>query len=58
VTVLGLEEEDVKNTREYCNQRKLPVVDANDLLRSRYLAYAETTWRRHAAAIRTQVMGC
>jgi integrase len=53
VAVLGLEEEEVKSTSEYRNQRKLPVEDANSLLRSRYLAYAETTWSRHAAAIRS-----
>jgi hypothetical protein len=29
------------------------MVDANNLLRSRYLAYAESTWKRHAAAIRS-----
>jgi hypothetical protein len=38
---------------EYRNQRMLGVLDANNLLRSRYLAYAESTWKRHAAAIRS-----
>jgi hypothetical protein len=43
VEVLGLDCDHIKTTKEYSNQRKLSVVDANNLLRSRYLAYAEST---------------
>jgi integrase len=43
----------VKATRAYINQQQLSTADANIITCSRMLAYADTTWKRHASAIRS-----
>jgi hypothetical protein len=41
--MLGLEVDDIKTTWAYNSQQRISVSEANTILHSRYLAYAEST---------------
>jgi hypothetical protein len=50
--ILGLSAADIRSTAAYNNMRRLAYEEADDLTRCRFLAYATTTWKRHASSIR------
>jgi integrase len=56
--ILGLSAADIRSTAAYRNMRTLPDADADDLTRCRFLAYATTTWKRHASSIRCFIDFC
>jgi DNA-directed RNA polymerase subunit F len=56
--MLGLEVDDIKSTWAYTSQQRISISEANTILRSRYLAYAESTWKRHSSAIRPLNLFC
>jgi hypothetical protein len=49
--MMRLNKDDIKSTRAYNSQKNISVEEANIILRSRYLAYAESTW--NSSAIRS-----
>jgi hypothetical protein len=52
---LGLEKADVKATNAYNTGRRISRDDANAIVKSRILAFAESTWKRHAFHIRSVI---
>jgi integrase len=56
--ILGIPPADIKTAGAYRQSMTLPSHEADEVTRSRYLAYATNTWKRHASYIRSFLKFC